>query len=358
MRYLIVLAFICSSFFANAQTKHPDGPFKEFHSNAQLKREGYYKNDKKINVWKEYYDNGQLSEVYVLDDTGKNTGLKREYSKEGVLLKETKNVLDGGLVCSEYDNEGTLLAIYGLREQNNLGRFVWSGDYKEFYKNGVVKIESVYDNNELNGIWKAFDEVGNLAWEVEYLNGYKQGAYKQFYENEEVKLLGLCNSDKKDDEEKHFDTSGKLLKVLKYKRGELKKTKDQEVIEEVLIPEGIVYKQPLFPGCEDALGFSAQNKCNYDHISGFFKSHFNIGKFDVLAPGYETKKIKVNISFRISESGDVNTVRATSDYPKVDEDAIEAIKKLPKFEPGVKRGNPLTVPYSFQFVFLAGGNSK
>lgn len=357
MKNYIFSVLLLTSFCVFSQTKYPDGPFKEFHSNGQLKREGFYKGDKKVSVWKEYYDNGQLSEVYVLDDTGKNTGIKREYSKEGVLLKEIKNVLDG-LVCSEYDEEGTLLAIYGLREQNNLGIFAWSGDYKEFYKNGVVKIESVYDNNELNGIWKAFDEAGNLEWEVEYFNGYKQGKYKQFYKNEEVKLLGFCNSDKKDDEEKHFDTSGNLLKVLKYKRGELKKTKDQEIIEEVLIPEGFVYKQPLFPGCEDALGFSAKNKCNYDYISGFFKSHFNTGKFDVLAPGYETKKIKVNIYFRISELGDVNTVRAISDYPKVDEDAIEIIKKLPKFKPGVKRGEPLTVPYSFQFVFIAGGNSK
>lgn len=84
MKYLLMLTFACLTLLAKAQTNHPDGPYKEYYENGQLKQEGFYKNDKKIKVWKTYYDNGQLLEVYVNDNNGKFTGMKREYSKEGV----------------------------------------------------------------------------------------------------------------------------------------------------------------------------------------------------------------------------------------------------------------------------------
>ncbi|MCH4553282.1 toxin-antitoxin system YwqK family antitoxin [Aestuariibaculum lutulentum] len=54
MKYLLMLTFACLTLLAKAQTNHPDGPYKEYYENGQLKQEGFYKNDKKIKVWKTY----------------------------------------------------------------------------------------------------------------------------------------------------------------------------------------------------------------------------------------------------------------------------------------------------------------
>ncbi|MCH4553281.1 toxin-antitoxin system YwqK family antitoxin [Aestuariibaculum lutulentum] len=144
--------------------------------------------------------------------------MKREYSKEGVILKETKNDVEGRLITYEYDENGILFYSVEIKETNNKGRFVWSGDYKEYYKNGILKVESHYDNYELNGLWKQFYETGELEWEVGYVNGYKQGEYRQYDKNGSVKNSGNFELDKKEGEEKHFDSNGHLFGVLKYKK--------------------------------------------------------------------------------------------------------------------------------------------
>jgi len=62
-----------------SQNRHPDGPYKEYHENGQLRKEGFYKNDKKFSVWKEYYDNGQLKRVYTFRADGRSSGIWTYY---------------------------------------------------------------------------------------------------------------------------------------------------------------------------------------------------------------------------------------------------------------------------------------
>lgn len=355
MKKILYLLILFTS-FCFSQVKFEDGPFKEYYKNGQLKQEGFYRNNKKIKVWKTYYENGQLLEVYVNDNNGKFTGMKQEYSKEGVILKETKNDIEGRLTTYEYDENGILFCSVEIKEINNKGRYAWSGPYKEYYKNGVLKVENNYDNYELTGLWKQFYETGELEWEVRYVDGYKQGEYAQYYKNGGVKISGNCELNKKEGEEKHLDSNGNLLGIIKYKKGEFKKATNKLSNDEVFIPEGVIMRPPVFPGCEEVLGFNAQKKCLSNKINGFVNSNFNVSKFLYLSKTNERIRVKTNVTFKINEAGDVVNLVAKSGYQDVEEEAIRVIRSLPKLKPGRQRGKPVTVPYALPIVFAVSGN--
>lgn len=355
MKNYISFLLLLTSFCVFSQTKKPDGPYKESHSNGQLKREGFYKNDKKIGVWKEYYDNGQLSKVYVLDNNGKNTGVKRDYSKEGILLIETKQDLDSKLITNEYDDEGKLLAVYELLPNEGKEGFKWQGKYQQFYKSGAIKISSFYADNELNGLWELFDETGNKIWEVEYLKGYKEGYYKQFYNNNEIKVFGFCKLGKKEGEEKHYDFGNKLLNILIYRKNQLKKFDNQDSLNEVVIPDGIVNKPPVFPGCDDALSYTDISKCFSDKITEHITKSFNVNCIDTKGT---IVKVKISYTFKINENGQITNITTASEYPEAIIEAKRVLSTLPKIQPSLKRGEHKTSTHSSKIIFMAGVNAK
>ncbi|MBD0833018.1 energy transducer TonB [Aestuariibaculum sediminum] len=353
MKYLLILAFACSTLIANAQTNHPDGPYKEYYDNGQLKQEGFYKNDKKIKVWKTYYDNGQLLEVNVNDNNGKFTGMKREYSKEGVILKETKNDVEGRLTTYEYDENGTLFCSVEIKEINNKGRFVWSGPYKEYYKNGILKIESHYDNYELNGLWKQFYETGELEWEVRYVNGYKQGEYAQYSKNKKLKVKGIHEFDVKTNTETRFDSLGNVVKTFKFKNGVLKKTTGVGNLKEVEVPDGVFQRVPVYPGCENALANNGKKRCMSENVSAFISEKFNTSF--VKGTGLNGVQ-KIYIIFKIDKKGNVIDIQAKAKHKALEAEAIRVVALLPRIKPGLVRGKPVTVPYALPISLVIRGN--
>ena len=47
----------------------------------------------------------------------------------------------------------------------------------------------------------------------------------------------------------------------------------------------------------------------------------------------------------------VEDVKARAPHPALAEEAERVIKRLPKFEPGILNGEPVTVPYSLPIKF-------
>jgi len=349
MKNLFVLLFALSSLFAFSQAKHEDGPYKEYYENGILKKEGYYKNDNKFSTWKDYYDIGQLKKIYTFDNEGESTGVEENYSINGNLISETKPAKGGGLIYKRIYDNGNIQLAYSLMPSKNGKRFIKNGGYKEYYENGALKIESLYTDNELSFFWKQYYITGEKEWEVAYENGYKQGVYKQYYKNGNLKLEGLHDLDLKSDDEKRYDSIGYQINTLKYKNGSLKRTTDSENSDEVIVPDGVIEKVPIYPGCENLVGNEAKKNCMAKEVSSFVASKFNttFGK-DLSLKG----KQRINVIFKIDKTGNVIDIRARAQHKALEAEAIRVIALLPKMTPGIQFGNPVIVPYSIPIVFV------
>ena len=349
MRVLTVLFFALYSLSVFSQTEQEDGPFKEYFENGQLKREGFYKNDIRFSVWKDYYETGQLKKIYTFDIKGKSTGIEENYSKNGNLISETKLAKGGGLIHKRLYENGNIQIAYSLIPSNTGNYFIKNGDYKEYYENGALKIESLYSNNELSFIWKQYYITGEKEWEVGYLNGYKQGDYRRYFKNGQIEVEGFHDLDLKSGDEKKYDSIGNLINSLKFKNGILKKASNSTNVENVIVPDGVIEKVPIYPGCEGLPGNEAKKNCMSEAITSFVEKKFNttFGKGLGL-----TGKQRILVIFKIDKTGNVKDIRARAPHKSFEAEAIRVISLLPKMTPGLQFGETVIVPYSMPIIFV------
>lgn len=347
MKIVTLLFVFLLSINGFSQKKHPDGPYKEYHKNNQLRKSGTYKNDKKVGLWMHYFDNGNLHKRYLHDGNGKFTGIEEIYSEEGTLLSDTKQNENGVLISKKYLKSGELLAEFGLLPTEKNNRFFKEGKYKEYYKNGVLKIESFYTKNELTGVWKQYYETGEKEWEVEYTGGYKQGVYKQYYKNKKLKTLGFHDFDLKSGEEKRYDSDGNETYNLKYKKGVLKNANKFSNLPITIVPEGPIDRVPIYPGC-NLPGNNLKKNCMSQNIAAFVSKKFNTS----FAPDLGlTGKQRINVTFKIDKKGKVVDIKTKANHIALEAEAIRVIALLPKMIPGSHYGKEVNVPYSLPIIF-------
>lgn len=115
-----------------------------------------YINDRKEGKSFYYYPDGNIkSEVAYVN--GKKQGLTKEYNEEGVVI--TLIYYHNGYITDREE--------INRRDKNGNKQGTW----KEFYPDGKVKKEEVYKDNVLNGLYKMFNEKGNLTLVLNYNNG-------------------------------------------------------------------------------------------------------------------------------------------------------------------------------------------
>lgn len=363
--------------FAGFSQKH--GPVNRYYDSGQLKTEGFYRNNIKIGAWKKYYKNGQLSSAYTYTNKGLLTGIRKSYSKDGYLTSETNKLKNGSLITKGYYESGDLFYMYTKASSKGNKWFVNNGFYKEYYKNGVLKIQSNYIEGDLDGVWNQFYKNGNKEWEVEYFNNYRQGGYKKYYKNGKLKIegahlanlkhgeekrynengvlewKGLCKKNDFDGDWVQYDSIGKTINVLKYKKGKLKKASNTIVLKHTKVPEGHFERVPVYPGCELLISNSAQKKCMSEKISEFIKRELNTN----IASGTDLLgRQRIHVFFKIDKTGKVTDVRARGPHQDLEKEAIRVIKSLPQMEPGTQRGKAVNVPYALPIVFMIQKSSK
>ena len=65
-----------------------------------------------------------------------------------------------------------------------------------FFKNGKIKAEGVFENNQMEGEWKFYRETGQL-WQVgNFLNGKKNGSWIRYDKNDQLEYMENFKDDK------------------------------------------------------------------------------------------------------------------------------------------------------------------
>ena len=359
MKYFFALITIL--FCVKFSQAQENGPYKDYYDSGELKIEGQYQFKKRVGEWKNYYKNGQVSSIYNYKN-GKRNKESRSFYKDGTLSRKTEKVGEHYIVTGYYES-GKLK--YERQDQ--------TGYYKSYFESGEIEIATNYIDSELSGEWKRFHKKGQIEWIVNYKDGYRNGVYKQFYKNGDIKLEGENKKDIKNGEEKHYlpnnvlewkgnysngkldktwiryDVNGKKLEKFKFKNGlSLKSIVDIGLVE-VKVPEGVLERVPVYPGCEEELTNKRRKRCMSQNVNNLIMSNFNkkLAANIGLSPG----KKRIFVMFKIDKKGNVKAIKTRGPHPILEVEAKRVIKMLPKLQPGYQRGKPVIVPYSLPIVF-------
>jgi len=110
----------------------------------------------------------------------------------------------------------------------------------------------------------------------------------------------------------------------------------------------IIEKGPIHPECNEAFSNSAIKRCLAEKISELISKEFNT---DLALNLGLIGRQRINVSFRINQTGAVVNTKATGPHTSLEQEAIRVINLLPTFKPGHQRGEPVTVPYTIPIIF-------
>ena len=112
----------------------------------------------------------------------KNTGIKKNYRKNGSLLSEISYVdgLKDGLAINYYENGNVQLKI-DYKEGKMNGKHLYN------YENGKLYKSSDYVDGELNGFVEYYREDGSLKIKIPYKDGEPGVGFQEYAMNGDVK---------------------------------------------------------------------------------------------------------------------------------------------------------------------------
>lgn len=171
----------------------------------------YDREGKKHGYWKTFFDDWTLhTECYYKH--GLREGFYKEYDAKGNLKKITKYVNDVEQVL-EPDMKPLIVQ-------------------HEYYPNGKVKREASFRDGKREGVWRDFDEEGNVINSQTYhkgglvsegvvgTDGKRRGEYKEFFADSTLRAEGLFIDGLRSGEWRYYYQNGKLQEVGSYKEGE------------------------------------------------------------------------------------------------------------------------------------------
>lgn len=127
---------------------------------------GNYSNGKKEGLWKEYYESGEL------EGSGKYAkelmvGQCKGYYKSGK-LKHIIDHYENSRSYIEYYENGNKSSESVMRTKDKKYGSKLDDPFKQYYGNGNLKIVANFDYGTQDGIYKSYDESGNLEQEFDY----------------------------------------------------------------------------------------------------------------------------------------------------------------------------------------------
>ena len=162
------------------------GPWRDFYSNGQLRYEGQFKNDRCKGVFKYYDEQGNLKATNEFDKSGERA-LNKTYAPNGRLVATGyyQNQKKEG-EWKYYDAQSGQLRLV---EDNKNGKVHgWSRFYNP--NNGALAEELQYVEGQPEGQCLKYSDAGVLLMECLYHGGLLDGLSRSYYPNSALKEEG------------------------------------------------------------------------------------------------------------------------------------------------------------------------
>ncbi|HXB13424.1 MAG TPA: toxin-antitoxin system YwqK family antitoxin [Bacteroidia bacterium] len=267
--------FILSSSFAFGQQQ------EGFTNKREAKNQVI--NGQKEGKWLDYLD----ANHWVTDDTtapvycltlykaGKEYGVKRYYSSEGILMSEntyTEGKLNG--LSKEYYSSGQVKSEYAMKDG------ISDGLATEYYENGKLKAEVIYKAGKVIGVSKEYHDDGTLASEYPYKDGRLNGLAKTYYKN--GKIMGELNykDDSLEGSDKDYFENGKLQSECTLIKGGIPDGIEKEYYENGNLESETLFKKGNIQG---------EQKINYENGKINWIMPYKDSKPDGIAQEFDEK---------------------------------------------------------------------
>ena len=162
---------------------------------------------------------GESGIAYVMIDEPQRTGTWKMYYENGKLQSEAVyvNGVKNGAFSEYYENGNLQLSgeIYnGGKNKNNYNES-FNGPYKEFFEDGSLSAEKMYDKGEAAGVWKEYYPGGKIKSTEDHTNSYGY-EHKDYYENGNLKLVcAFTGSDQKNGKyAEYYETGAKKNRAV------------------------------------------------------------------------------------------------------------------------------------------------
>lgn len=239
----------------------PDGWWKTYYENGQLKSEGNRENYLLEGLWVFFSEEGDTTltityhsdlkngprRVYLSDEIQEDrfandvrVDQSRRYDRRYHLLQviPIKDGYEHG-ISPVYDTTGRLIEIITYKKgfvntREVLNRFDAQGRkngyWKEFYTNFELHWEQYYKHGLRDGYYKEYDEKGNLKKIVKYVNDVEQVVENEtqplhmqheYYPNGRVKREASFRGGKREGTWREFDENGNVISSQVYQNGRL-----------------------------------------------------------------------------------------------------------------------------------------
>lgn len=359
-------------FFGFSQSKLKNGPFVSYYKSGEKKSEGNYRDGNKVGAWVHYHENGKLSQELLYDSKGRDTYIKKAYYESGELSMESAKLKDNNhLITKGYFRTGKLEYSYNSVKSSKGNYYLIEGPYKKFNEEGVLVLEAEHKANSVNGLWKTFYNSGILRYEVNYKEGMQVGVYKSYYQNGNLKSQGKYIRGKINGTEKQYAESGKLLyegsykdglldgiwvlyddnrseiEEYKFEKGVLKNKNSKINIVPTVIPYWVFEECAIYPGCEGLKGRDLRD-CFAEKMNDLIRKKFNTN----ITTGLGLHGIqRIYVTFKINKNGQAVDIKAKAKHPRLKEEAIRVIEKMPKVIPGRIGSDFTTMSFVQPIVF-------
>lgn len=160
----------------------------EFYETGELKSKVY--KFKKFSKIVEYYLNGNLMSIGTFNNSNEYIGMGWTFYENGQLKK----------ICSYVDN-------------------LIDGEYKDYYKNGVIKTDSFYILGKENCEFKSYYENGQIECIIDLEDGKRCGKFFKYYKSGQLQDETYYSNNAPIDDSLLYYENGKLYAKLAYKNG-------------------------------------------------------------------------------------------------------------------------------------------
>ena len=174
------------------------GYWKTFYDDWTVHTECYYRHGLRDGFYKEYDEKGNLKKItkfvndveQVLESDQKPLVVQHEYYPNGKVRREA-SFRDGRRegVWRDFDEDGNVIKSQTYKKGVLVGEGVVDtdgkrrGEYKEFYPDSTLRAEGLFIGGERSGAWKFYYHNGQLQEIGSYIEGQPDGAWTWYYDN-------------------------------------------------------------------------------------------------------------------------------------------------------------------------------
>ena len=186
--------------------------WQEFYPDGTLRAEGRYRNGKRVGEWRFYFPDGTLEQVGHFNNEGKYDGEWIWYHPNGQRHIE-KTYIDGladGRYTEFSDDGETIIAQGDYIEGERHGNW--------FIITGIERSEGRYNNGERHGRWRTFSTVDRRPiFEGSFVDGVPNGRHVYFQENGKILKEGFYSMGRLHGIWKKYDEKGQVYVTVTYR---------------------------------------------------------------------------------------------------------------------------------------------